>query len=56
MSNLGTPEIILLGILILWLFGTERLKDLARGLGKGAKGLKEIKNEFENAEDEKNKA
>lgn len=54
MSNLGTPELIVLGILILWLFGTDRLKELARGLGKGAKELKEIKNEFENPE-EKNR-
>lgn len=54
MSNLGTPELIVLGILILWLFGTDRLKELVRGLGKGAKELKEIKNEFENPE-EKNR-
>jgi len=51
MSNLGTPELIVLGILVLWLFGTDRLKELARGLGKGAKELKEIKNEFENPEE-----
>ncbi len=53
MSSLGTPEIVILGILVLWLFGTDKLKELARGLGKGAKELKEIKNEFENPEEEK---
>ncbi len=51
---MGPPELIILGIIILWLFGTDRLKELARGLGKGAKELKEIKNEFENPEKKNN--
>lgn len=54
MSNLGAPELIILGIILLWLLGTDKLKELARGLGKGAKELKEIKNEFENSEENKN--
>lgn len=56
MSNLGTPEIIVLAIIVLWLFGTDRLKDLAKGIGQGAKEIKDIKKELENPiEDEKKK-
>jgi sec-independent protein translocase protein TatA len=33
--NLGAPEIILILIVVLFLFGGKRLPELARGLGKG---------------------
>ena len=53
MSNLGAPELIILAIIVLWLFGTDRLKELARGLGKGAKELEEIKKQFQNPDEKK---
>jgi sec-independent protein translocase protein TatA len=46
MSNLGSSELIVLAIILLWLFGTEKLKELARGLGKGAKEFKKIKEDI----------
>jgi sec-independent protein translocase protein TatA len=53
MSNLGTPELIILGIIVVWLFGTDKLKELARGIGKSTKELKEIKKELENPDGDK---
>ena len=43
MSNLGSPEIIILALVILWFFGAKKLKELARGLGEGAREIKKIK-------------
>lgn len=38
--NLGAPEIILILLVILLLFGAKRLPELARGLGQGIKEFK----------------
>ena len=51
MGNLGAPELIVLGIIVLWLFGAKKLKELARGLGEGAKEVKKIKKEFDSPAD-----
>ncbi len=50
MGNLGSPEIIVLAIIVLVLFGGKKLKELAQGLGEGAKEFKKIKKEFDNEE------
>ena len=54
MGNLGAPELIVLGIIVLWLFGAKKLKELARGLGEGAKEVKKIKKEFDSTADYSN--
>ncbi len=54
MGNLGTPEIILIFLVILVLFGAKKIPELAQGLGKGIRefrkassGIKEgIENEI----------
>jgi sec-independent protein translocase protein TatA len=38
---IGMPEIILLGLLALILFGPKRLPEMGRGLGKGMREFKE---------------
>ncbi len=47
--GLGTPEIILILLVILLLFGAKRLPELARGVGKS---FKEFKRGLRNAEDD----
>lgn len=38
--NLGTPEIILIVLVILLLFGGKRIPELMRGIGKGIRSFK----------------
>ena len=53
--GLGTPEIILIVLVILLLFGAKRIPDLMKSMGKGVKsfkeGMKEVEKEI-NAPDE----
>jgi len=50
MFGLGTPEIILIVVVILVLFGAKKIPELARGIGKGMsefkKGLKDVEDEI----------
>lgn len=39
--NLGTEEVILIGFVVLLLFGGKKLPELARGLGKGIREFKD---------------
>jgi sec-independent protein translocase protein TatA len=47
MFGLGTPEIILIAIVILVLFGAKKIPELMQGLGKGVKEFKKATNEIE---------
>ncbi len=53
--NLGMPEILIILVIVLILFGPKKLPELARGLGQSIrefkKGASEIKQEFEQAVD-----
>jgi sec-independent protein translocase protein TatA len=44
--NLGTGEIILIGLVILLLFGGRKLPELMRGLGKGIKEFKDAQSDI----------
>ena len=52
--GLGTPEIILIFLAILLIFGAKRIPEIARGLGKGIKEFKdattEIKREIDTSD------
>ncbi|MDR9418464.1 twin-arginine translocase TatA/TatE family subunit [Gracilimonas sp.] len=52
-SGLGAPEVLLIGLAILLLFGAKRIPELARGLGQGMKEFrqasKDIKKEIEDS-------
>ena len=43
--SLGGPEIFLVLIVILLLFGAKRIPDLAKGIGKGIKEFRDATNE-----------
>jgi len=55
---LGTPEIILIVLVILLLFGAKRIPELMKSMGKGVKnfkeGMKEVEKEI-NTPEETNK-
>ncbi|MBR3513388.1 MAG: twin-arginine translocase TatA/TatE family subunit [Bacteroidaceae bacterium] len=38
---LGTPEIILIAIVVLLFFGAKKIPELMKGLGKGVKSFKD---------------
>ncbi len=40
MFNLGFPELLLIGVVSLLVFGPKRLPELAKGLGKGIRDFK----------------
>lgn len=49
--NLGAPELILIFLVVLVLFGAKKIPELAQGLGKGIKefrkAMKDVQNEVE---------
>ena len=50
MFNLGMPELVVIFLCILVLFGAKRIPEIAKGLAKGIKGFKkEIKTTDEDA-------
>ena len=52
-GNVGFPELLVILLIILLLFGAKRLPEIARGLGKSIhefkKGVKEIEHSVEDA-------
>ena len=46
MSNLGSGEIIIIGVVLLLLFGNKKLKEFARGLGESGAEFDKIKKDF----------
>ena len=50
LGNLGTPEIIIIAIVVLLLFGGKKIPELMKGLGKGInqfkRGMKEVEDEI----------
>lgn len=47
LGPLGTPELIIIGILVLILFGAKKLPMFARSLGKSMGEFKKAREEFE---------
>jgi sec-independent protein translocase protein TatA len=48
MGSLGTPELILIVLVILVLFGAKKIPDLMQGLGKGVKEFRKASRDIQN--------
>ena len=57
MGSLGTPEIILIALVVLVLFGAKRIPEFMQGLGKGVrefrKAARDIQGEIEKPDEPK---
>lgn len=51
--NIGTPEILLIALVILLLFGGRKIPELMKGLGKGVKSFKDGMNGKDDEPDKK---
>ena len=51
--NIGWPEILLILLVVLLLFGAKRLPDLARALGKSLREFKKGREEGEDSDEKK---
>ena len=51
MGNIGSNEIILAAVVILILFGSNKLVEFARGLGEAKKELKKVGKELHDTKD-----
>jgi len=47
MGSLGTPEIILIALVILILFGAKKIPEFMQGLGKGVREFKKASREIQ---------
>ncbi len=54
-ENIGFSELLIILLVVLVLFGSKRIPELAKGLGKGIsefkKGLKEVEDEIKTTDD-----
>jgi len=41
LGNIGTPELLLIAFVLLFLFGAKKLPELARGIGDSIKEIKQ---------------
>jgi sec-independent protein translocase protein TatA len=55
MFGLGTPELIVIGIIIFLLFGAKRLPDIGKGLGGAIREFRQVKKELNPKEDKENR-
>jgi sec-independent protein translocase protein TatA len=53
MFGIGMPELIIILVIILIIFGAGKLPDIGAGIGKGIKNFKKATTEVENEETKK---
>ena len=51
MGSIGFPELIVILVIIIMIFGANRLPDIGRGIGKGIRNFKEATREGINDRD-----
>ena len=47
LKNLGTIEFVIIGVIAVLFFGSKKMTDVAKGLGKSTKEFKKTKEEYE---------
>ena len=55
MGSIGLPELLVIFLIILLLFGGSRLKDVGRSLGEGIREFKKAMNDSNDKKDEEKK-
>ena len=50
-GSIGTPELLIIMLVILLLFGSKRLPELARGIGKGIRQFRDAMDDVKNEMD-----
>ncbi len=53
MFNLGFPEMVLLFVIVILIFGTSRLPELGRGIGEGIRNFKKSLRDDDHEEEKK---
>jgi sec-independent protein translocase protein TatA len=56
LGGLGAPELIVIALIALLLFGAGRIADIGKGLGQGIKNFKQGLKEASDLDDEKKEA
>ncbi len=56
MSNIGLPELLVIFLIVLLIFGAKKIPEIARGLGKGINEFKKAKDGLIEDMSEENKA
>jgi sec-independent protein translocase protein TatA len=51
MGRIGIPELLLIFLILMVVFGANRLPELGRGLGKAIRGFKEATNSKDDGDD-----
>ena len=55
MGSIGLPELLVIFLIVLLLFGGSRIKDVGRSLGEGIREFKKAMNESSDKKDGENK-
>lgn len=47
-KNIGSPELLIIALILVGVLGSQKIKSIASGLGESAREIKKVKDELEN--------